>query len=77
MNTSLSAAEKWFGELGIKTESHGHALLVSRNDMMEIAGQEDENADYAYILKELRSALNSTKLFWSGKDDDWLYLETF
>lgn len=76
-NIVLDQAKKWLGELGIRTESPGRfAVWVNRDDMVNLIGK-GEAESYAEVLSNLKSELNSSKLFWSGKDDNWLYLESF
>ena len=77
MNTSLNAAEKWLNEMGIKTIARPTCLMVNRNDMVNTIDGETPEISYGLMLKELRVALNTTKIFWGGKDDDYLYLESF
>lgn len=70
MNTLLNAAEKWFSEIGIATIARPTCLMVNRNDLTEF-GTSGE------MLAELRSGINSTKVYWSTQDDDYFYLESF
>lgn len=77
MNIELSNAEKWLTELGVKTCARPTCLCVSRDDMMNVTSAFNEDSAYTEILAELKSALNTKKLFWGGKDDDWIYLESF
>ena len=77
-NTSLIAAEKWLTEMGIQTIARPTGLMVNRTDMMNVAGSDgtDETLIHADVLSALKSAV-STKLFWSSKDDNYLYLDSF
>jgi len=77
-NTSLIAAEKWLTEMGIQTIARPTCLMVNRTDMMNVGGSDgtDETLIHADVLSALKSAV-STKLFWSSKDDDYLYLDYF
>lgn len=80
MNTLLTAAEKWLNEMSVATESHASALWVNRDDMVREANVwifADEQGSYDFFLKELKESLNTTKIFWGGKDDTYLYLESF
>jgi hypothetical protein len=71
MNTVLNACEKWLSEMNVKTIARPTCLMVSRDDVVNNLGDTDE------VLKALREATSSSKLFWAGKDDDYLYLESF
>jgi len=75
MNTTLNQAEKWLTELGIQTCPRANTLYVSRDGMVAAIGESEEKS-YAEILKALKEAVSS-KLFWGGKDDNWLWLESF
>jgi hypothetical protein len=78
MNDLLIKAEKWLTELGIRTTDRQTVLGVNRDDMASLgATGEIPETTYDNILRELRSAIGSNKFFWGGKDDDWLFLETF
>jgi hypothetical protein len=72
----LERAEKWLGELGIKTQRVESMLRVNRTDMVSAIDGTWES-QYDEILGELKKALNSPRLFWNGKDDEWLYLESY
>jgi len=76
-NNLLKQAEKWLGELGIRTKIISPAILgVNRDDMVSLMpGTWEEQ--YAEILKEMSGALGTKKLFFGGKDDEWIYLESF
>jgi len=58
---------------GGKTEAKSTALWVNRDDMVAVLG----NENYDEILKALREAIGTTKIFWGGKNDDFLFLESF
>ena len=75
-NITLSKAEKWMADMGIRTEPHTNCLYVNRDDMCAVADAKDESDSYTEILAALKSDI-STKLFWGGKDDNWYYLESF
>ena len=75
-NMLLERAEKWLGELGIKTQQAGSMLAVNRTDMVNATLGTWESA-YDEILSELKKGLNSPRLFWAGKDDEWLWLESY
>ena len=53
-------------------------LAVHRTDMMNVAGSDgtDETLIHADVISALKKSV-STKLFWSGKDDDYLFLDSF
>jgi hypothetical protein len=72
-NVQLDKAEKWFSELEIRTMAHPSCLWVNRDDIDKLFGI---GVIYDEVLKELKSALGYTRFFWSGKDGEWLYLET-
>lgn len=76
MNIIFTQAEKWLNELGIRTMSQPTFLMVSRDDMVSLLDGVAES-QYEEILQQLRKALNSNKLFWGGKDDNWLWLQSF
>lgn len=75
-NMLLERAEKWLGELGIKTQQAGSMLFVNRTDMVNAIPGTAES-QYDEILGELKKALNSPRLYWTGKDDEWLWLESY
>jgi hypothetical protein len=70
----LVQAQRWLTELEVKTEMRGEQLLVNRTDMVCLApgGWESQ---YDEVLDALRKALNQGRLFWAGKDDEWLFLD--
>jgi hypothetical protein len=74
MNDILKQAAEWFLSLGIDVDPRQDFVIVPRN-MVETLGTPDE------VLKELRSALGTNKLYWSKWDDhrdkEWLKLECF
>ena len=72
----LERAEKWLGELGIKTHRADSMLFVNRTDMVNAIDGTAES-QYGEILSELKKGLNSPRLFWAGKDDEWLWLESY
>ena len=71
-NTTLIRAETWLNELGIKTKREQTFLKVSRDDIMNVISALDSE-----ILSELKKALNTPRLCWGGKDDEWLFLESY
>lgn len=75
-NMLLERAEKWLGELGIKTQQAGSMLAVNRTDMVN-AIEGTWESQYDEILSELKKALNSPRLYWTGKNDEWLWLESY
>jgi hypothetical protein len=75
-NMLLLRAEKWLNELGIKTEQSQTMLKVNRTDMVSLLPGTWES-QYDEILGEMKKALNSPRLFWGMKDDEWLYLESY
>jgi hypothetical protein len=66
----LERAEKWLNELGFETEGASTALKVSRDSI------ENWPTDADSLLGELKKEFGP-RLFWSGKDDNWLYLESY
>ena len=74
MNVALDKAAKWLGELGIRTETTQSALKVNRDDVDAFFGI---GVIYEEFLNELRTALDSKKLYWESKDREWLYLNSF
>ncbi len=79
MNTLLTGAEKWLAEMGIATIECPTCLMVNRTDMMNVGGSDgsDETLIHDDVLSALKKSLNTTKIFWAGKDDNYLYLESF
>ena len=77
-NTNLNAAEKWLTEMGIQTIARSTYIMVNRTDMMNVGGSDgtDETLIHADVISALKRAV-STKLFWNGKDDNYLYLDSF
>lgn len=70
MNTLLGLAEAWFAGLEIKTIARPTCLMVNKADVEKFGTHGD-------VLAELRTGIGSTKVFWSNKDDNYLYLESF
>lgn len=77
MNIALQSAEKWLSDLGIKTIARPSCLYVNRNDMVTATSAITLLAAYDEILAELKTTLNTKKLFWAGGDNEYLYLESF
>ena len=76
-NIVLDQAKKWLDELGIRTQVFDRgAVWVNRDDMVNVIDK-GEQESYDEILATLKSELNSNKLFWGGKDDTWLSLDSF
>jgi hypothetical protein len=73
-NILLDQSKKWLTELGIRTIEQQTCLLVNRDDIDNLCGI---GVVYQSFLEELKTALNTKKLFWSYKDDTWLYLSSF
>ena len=75
-NNTLTEAQKWLTEMGIKTiDRHSTYLMVNRTDLLNI-GSGDETRIHADVLSALKTAV-SNKLFWGGREDDYLYLDSF
>ena len=71
-DATLIAAQKWLTELGIRTEPKLTALLVNREDVTKLGlGVSSE------FLTELRNGVNSKRLYWADKDNQWLHLKCF
>jgi hypothetical protein len=72
-NLLLQRAETWLSELGIKTFARPTCLLVSKESLKSLDISDED------ILKELRIALNSTRLYLrTGElDNEWFYLDSF
>jgi hypothetical protein len=70
MNNVLLRAEKWLGELGIRTERADTAIKVSRDSI------ENWPTDPESLLGELKKEFGP-RLCWGAKDDNWLYLESY
>ena len=70
-NNLLLKAEKFLGELDILTNRNGSVLQVSRDSMANWPVDPDT------LIGEMMAECCTTKLFWGGKDDNWLYLESF
>jgi hypothetical protein len=76
MNDLLKQAQKWLSELNIRTEFSYSVLKVNRDDMVNISKGTWES-QYDEVLEALRKELNTNKIFWGGKDDDWLFLDCY
>lgn len=81
MNALLLKAQTWFTELEIKTEERNNypsngqtCLAVNRDDVDKLCGID---VVYDIFLNELRTALGTNKFCLVGKDNDWLYIDTF
>lgn len=76
---TLIAAQKWLTELGVNTEVAGPACLkVSRDDIVNLGFLPGpEGSAYDLFLNELRSGVNSKRLYWANKDNSWLHLQCF
>jgi hypothetical protein len=72
-NMALERAQKWFGELEIRTEAQANRLLVNRDDIDNLFGV---GVIYDTVLAELKNGLGYTRYCWAGKDREWLFLET-
>jgi|FAXJ01.1.fsa_nt_gi hypothetical protein len=70
MNNLLVRAEKWLGELGIKTERAGTAVKINRDAIANWPTDPDS------LLGELKKEFGP-RLCWGAKDDEWLYLESY
>jgi hypothetical protein len=70
--TYTYAGEKWLEGLGIPTQSSEPQLRVSR-DVMALPAESLHDK----LLKELRSGVGTNKVYWGGKDKNWLYLDCF
>jgi hypothetical protein len=78
MNELLNKAEKWFAELGIQTHACATSLKVSRDGMCQFSRDSElPETTYDLVLMELQIALDSTRLRWGLKDDDWYWLHAF
>jgi hypothetical protein len=77
MNDLLKKAEKWLNELNIRTNAAPAHLMVHRDDMLILGIDQVPEVAYDFILKEIRLAIGTNKFYWGGKDDIWMYLETF
>lgn len=73
-NMLLTKSQTWLTELGIRSELSGTCLKVNRDDVVNFCNDDTKAA--TEILNGLKEAV-STKLFWGGKDDDYLFLESF
>jgi hypothetical protein len=76
MHNLLIAAAQWLKDLGVKTEECGNLLRVNRSDMAAfLIGTPDQQCDD--LLKELREAIDTKKLYWGNKTKEWANLECF
>lgn len=76
-NNLLLQAQKWLAELGIKSEADQSALKINRNDVYELdMFNIGSDVDGPTFIGELKTAV-STKLYLAGKDDNFIYLESF
>lgn len=68
MNNSLLRAEKFLGELDIKTMRSGCMLMVNKAIL--------DYDDKAAILSQLKAKCCSNNLFWDdiNETQEWLYL---
>ena len=66
----LVRAEKWLNELEIRTERGNNFLKVDRDDATAFG-------DLSDLLFELKTGLTNPRLCWSGKDDNWIFLESY
>ena len=75
---TLIAADKWLTELGVRTVPKQTCLWVNRDDIINLGFvPTSEGSAYDMFLNEIRSGVNSKRLYWGGKDDSWLYLSCF
>ena len=68
-NNLLLKAEKFLGELGIRTMRGERSLLVHK-DILQFDDKQS-------ILSQLNAECSTTKLFWGEETTDWLFLESF
>lgn len=66
----LEKTECWLTELGFKTERADTVLKVNRDSIANWP------TDSLSLLDELKREFGP-RLFWSEKDDNWLYLEGY
>lgn len=71
MNKKLEDAAKWLNELGIETRLFPNCLKVCLAGILVLEMGED------ILLGEIRSAVDSKKIFIANRDNEWLYLESF
>jgi hypothetical protein len=77
-DVTLIAADKWLTELGIRTVAQQTSLLVNRDDIISLGYiPTAEGSAYDMFLNELRSGVNSKRLYWADKDNQWLHLKCF
>jgi len=72
MNALLVNAEKWLTELGIRTIARPTCLMVNRDDVHLLCGDEANE-----LLFQLREALGTNKYFWATHDDNHYYLDVW
>lgn len=70
-NLLLINAQKWLTELGIRTNVTDDTVQVNRDDVVSFGMDSDS------ILSEMKSALNTKKIYWVSQDDDWYILSSF
>jgi hypothetical protein len=76
VNNILTQAGRWLNELGIGTEANEARLRVSRADTASLVpGTVEEQKKE--LLGEMRSALETNKIYWDTQDENWLYLGCF
>ena len=73
-NTLLNKAEKWLNEFGITTIAHPNCLLVNRDDVDNVLSERD--GDYGWFLNEVKIGIESNRIHWTHRDDNWLYMDT-
>jgi len=74
--TTLEKVSQWLTELGIKNTNLGKTLLVNRDDVVNIIGNNDESECYREMTGTIRDTF-SNRIFVTGKDDENLSLEMF
>jgi len=72
-NLLLIKAEKWLSELGIKTIACPTCLMVSRDGIENLYGI---GVSYQAFLDEVKIGIESNRIHWTHKDDNWLYMDT-
>ena len=73
----LQKAKTWFNELDVQTVDAPDCLKVSRDGMVKLGMDDSPEKAYDMILAELRGFLGSKRVYWAGKDDDFVYLGCF
>jgi len=77
-DVTLIAAQKWLTEIGVRTEARHTTLWVNRDDIVNLGFLPGpEGSAYDLFLNELRSGVNSKRLYWANKDNSWLHLQCF